>query len=221
MTNQFIYTFGGELISKGDDGSENIAIHSDESIKALDFYINDLGPYAQEGWQNHTGVDVMEAFGNGEIAFEIQGPWAVSDIWKRGYPFDVGVLPLDRIGMYSEVGPMMLAIAKSCEDPEAAQTFIRYMIEIDNLEKVMDGEYIPKYDAYYPFRVPLRKDMQTSTFFRKYPEFLAFIEGFKRPSISTPSDLWAKVQDEEYPRLLHEAMTGTISIESALEEVGK
>ncbi len=218
MVNQFIYTFGGELI----DCDENeVLINSQESVAAIDFYKNKLGIHAQEGWENHTGVDVMEAFGNGEIAFEIQGPWGVSDIWKRGYPFNVGVLPLSRIGMYSEVGPMMLTIPESVEYKEESVTFIKYMIEVEHLEQIMDGEYVPKYDAYYPFRVPIRQDMQDSDFFRKYPEFLAFIEGFKRPSINTPCDQWAKIQEDQYAELLNDIMTGKRSIEAGLEEVGK
>ncbi len=63
--------------------------------------------------------------------------------------------------------------------------------------------------------------MQDSDFFRKYPEFLAFIEGFKRPSINTPCDQWAKIQEDQYAELLNDIMTGKRSIEAGLEEVGK
>ncbi|MDA3845978.1 MAG: extracellular solute-binding protein [Vallitaleaceae bacterium] len=220
MVSQFIYSFGGSLVTvDSDTGQESISINSEQSIEALEFYINKLGIYAQEGWQEDTGVEVMEAFGTSRVAFEIQGPWGISDIWKRGNPFEVGVIPLSQLNMYSEVGPLMLSISKDSPYKDEAIDFIRYMIEIENLDKIMEGEYIPKYDAYYPFRVPVRKDMENSDFFKQYPEFYAFIEGFEMPSINTPSEEWAEIQDSTYPYYIHQAIIRNMIIEDALKEI--
>ncbi len=217
MVSQFIYTYGGELM---DCTGEEILIGSLEAADGIDFYKNVLGNFAQEGWVEDTGVEVMEAFAAGDIAFEIQGPWGISDVWKKGFPFEVGVIPLSDIGVYSEVGPMMLSMVEGSHSNEA-ETFIRYMTSIESLEKIMEGEYEPKYDAYYPFRVPLRKDMESSAFFEKYPEFLSFIEGFKLPSINTPCEAWYEIQQNVYPDVLHRIMTDEISIEEGLKEVSQ
>lgn len=215
MVNQFIYTYGGELV----DG-EQLAINTPSSREALDFYKNTLGTYAQEGWQDDSGVEVMEAFAKEEVCFEIQGPWAVTDIWKRGNPFDIGVIPLKQLGVYSEVGPMMLAVNKDVEDIEAATQFIDFMLSDEAQELLLKGEYIPKYDAYYPFRVPIKLNSDLSPFLKQYPEFTPFIEGFTMPSISTPSVKWAEVEDD-YKEILHKIMIEEVSIEDGLEAIGQ
>lgn len=221
MVNQFIYSFGGELVSKNEDGSYGeLAINSEESVKALDYYINGLGEYAQEGWENNTGEDVLEAFAEGEVAFEIQGPWAVSDLWKRGNPFEIGIVPLKNMGIYSEVGPLMLAIDKDTDNMAGAVEFISYLNSDVAQEIIMNGEYDPKYDSYYPFRVPIKKTLVESEFFEKYEEFKVFTEGFKLPSISTPSETWALVE-EKYTYYIHQVIIGAMTIEEALEEVVK
>lgn len=221
MVNQFVYTFGGQLTTKSDDGlSDQIAINSKETQEALEYYINELGKYAQEGWEEHTGMDVLDAFAQGEIAFEIQGPWAVSEIWKKGHPFEIGVVPLDQMGIYSEVGPLMLAIDKDTDNMAGAVEFISYLNSDEAQAIIMNGEYDAKYDSYYPFRVPVKKTVVEAEFFEKYHEFKAFVEGFKLPSISTPNETWA-LTEERYIYYIHQAILGNMTIEEALEEVEK
>lgn len=217
MVNQFIYTFGGCLVNE----ANQVEIYSQESINAIEFYKEDLGKFAQDGWQDHTGVNVLELFANQEIAFEIQGPWAVTDIWKLGKPFDVGVIPLNQIGMYSEVGPIMLSVSKKSEHVDGAMDFINYLESDIALEMILNGEYSPKYDAYYPFRIPIKENIAKTGFYEKYPEFLPFAQGFKRPSISTPSSQWAEVQNNIYPMILHQIMIDELTIDEGLKEVMK
>ena len=220
MLSQFIYSFGGKLVETDARGIQtNILINSKESAEAVDFYINKLGQYAQEGWQEHTGTEVMDAFRAGEIAFEIQGPWGITDIWKSGEGFEAGAIALSGLNMYSEVGPLMLAISKDTANPESAEDFVRYLVDKDTLEKVMAGEYDDKYEAYYPYRVPLRMDMEDSDFFTKYPEFLVFIEGYKKPSINTPTCEWEEEYKSLYSFYIHQAIIGNISINQALEDI--
>ena len=83
----------------------------------------------------------------------------------------------------------------------------------------MIGEYDPKYEQFYPFRVPLRKDMEDSDFFMQYPEFLVFIEGYQKPSINTPSETWVETYKDRYAHYMHEVIAGNMSIEDALEAI--
>ncbi|NTV78058.1 MAG: extracellular solute-binding protein [Clostridiales bacterium] len=220
MVNQFVYGFGGSLVS--DDGLR-VTINSPQSNAALTFYKEVLGSHAQSGWVDHTGVEVMDAFRNQEIAFEIQGLWGVTDIWKSGDAFETGVIPLDSIGLFPEVGPMMLSLPKTLtvEKREAAIDFINYMISTTGQEMIMDGEYSPEHDTYYPFRIPVRTDMVENDVFDAYPELAKFIEGFSKPSIDVPVPLWQKVKEEYYEPGLHKVMTGEITIEEFLTEIEK
>ncbi len=214
MTTSFIHSFGGSLID--DDGTT--PINSIETINALNYYINDLGSYAQDGWEYHNGVDVMSLFSDEEIAFEIQGPWGITDIWKAGNPFEVGAISFSQLGGYSEIGILMMAVKESIpeEKTEAVMSFIEYMTSITALENIMDGEFSVKHQEYFPFRVPIRNDMVDTDFFNTYPEFLEFINGFEHPSINTPVSEWNTIHSEYYIPGLHSVILGEQTVEAFL-----
>ncbi len=218
MVNQFIYGFGGTLVSE--DGT-TVTINSQNSKDAIEFYKNELGRYAQDTWVDDTGVEVMDYFRNRQVAFEIQGLWGVTDIWKNGNSFEVGVIPLEQLGLYPEIGPMMLSLQPqlSEEKKAAAVEFIQYLITQRAQDMIMEGEYSPEHDAYYPFRLPVRKDISKSMIFKKYPEFAVFLSGFSQPSIDVPVPLWQRVKDEYYAPGLHSVMKGTTSVDDFLRQI--
>lgn len=218
MVNQFIYGFGSQLVS--DDGT-TVAINNETSRSALAFYRDVLGKHAQPTWVTDTGAEVMTHFRNQEIAFEIQGIWGVTDIQKNGSPFDVGIISLDEIGLRAEVGPMMLAVPATMSDSakEQAVSFIRYMISTDAQEQIMNGEYSPEHDMYYPFRTPIRIDMADSDVMKSYPGYAKFIEGFQNPSIDVPVPAWQSIKDELYAPGLHQVMQNAITIDAFLNNL--
>ncbi|MEN6418105.1 MAG: extracellular solute-binding protein [Clostridiaceae bacterium] len=215
MVNQFIYGFGGSLV---DENGTAVLLNSPASAAALAFYKDILGAHAQPSWTEDTGVEVMKCFLNQEIAFEIQGIWGVTDVQKNGEPFEVGVIPLDRIGLNAEVGPMMLSLSAgvSGEGQEQAISFIRYMISLDAQQAILNGEYSPEHDQYYPFRTPIRLDMADTSVMRLNPDYQLFIEGFEHPSVDVPVPKWQKVKDDFYEAGLHRVMTGETTIEAFL-----
>jgi multiple sugar transport system substrate-binding protein len=218
MVNQFIYGFGGHLVNT--DG-KSVAVNSPQSAEALDFYKNVLGKHAQESWVNDTGVEVMEYFRNQQVAFEIQGIWGVTDVQKNGSPFEVGAIPLKDIGVCAEVGPMMLTIpANMSEDgKQDAIRFIRYMISFDAQSAILNGEYSPEYDTYYPFRTPIRIDMADAPIVKSNPIYRIFIEGFENPSVDVPVPKWQTVKTSFYQTGLHSVMTGELSIADFLQMI--
>lgn len=218
MVNQFIYGFGSSLVNE--DGTK-VTVNNEQSRAALEFYKNVLGKHAQPTWVNDTGVEVMDYFRQQKIAFEFQGIWGVSDIEKNGQPFEVGVIALEDIGLCSEIGPMMLSIPASMSADNQAEAihFIRYLISTEAQEKIMDGEYSPEHDSYYPFRTPIRKDLADSIFPEKYPQYLPFLTGFKQPSIDVPAPKWQIVKDSYYQPELHRLMNDEISIDDFLQKI--
>ena len=215
MVNQFIYGFGGSLV---DESGKSVVINSPQSADALNFYKNILGPHAQPTWVDDTGVEVMKCFLSQEIAFEIQGIWGITDVQKNGEPFEVGVIPLSRIGLNAEVGPMMLALPAGISEQgiEQAVSFIRYMISMDAQQAILNGEYSPEHDEYYPFRTPIRLDMADTAMMRMHPDYQLFIEGFASPSVDVPVPKWQTVKDDYYQAGLHRVMTGETTIEAFL-----
>ena len=218
MVNQFIYGFGGSLVSS--DGTQ-VTINSQNAKDAIDFYKNELGQYAQKTWTSDTGVEVMDYFRNQQIAFEIQGLWGITDIWKNGSKFETGVIRLEEIGLYPEIGPMMLVLQPqlSEEKKAAAIEFIQYLVSQKAQEMIMEGEYSPEHDSYYPFRLPVRKDISKSMVFRKYPEFAVFLSGFNQPSIDVPVPLWQRIKDEYYAPGLHSVMEGSMTVDEFLQQI--
>lgn len=219
MVNQFIYSFGATLV---DNDGKKVAVNNDQAKAAIEFY-KSLGRYAPKTWEDDSGVEVMNHFRKQEVAFELQGPWGVTDIWKSGNPFKVGVIGLDRLGFKSEVGPMLLALPTglSADKKAAALNFMRFLISKSAQEKIMDGEYSPEHDAYYPFRIPVRKDLADSLVFKKYPEFIPFLEGLNSPSIDVPVPQWQKIKDQYYAPGLHAVMTGQLDAGDFLKTVEK
>jgi multiple sugar transport system substrate-binding protein len=215
MVNQFIYGFGSSLVS-GD--GRTVTVNNARSKEALAFYKDILGAHAQPTWTEDTGVEVMDCFRKQEIAFEIQGIWGVTDIQKNGAPFEVGILSLSDVGLCAEVGPMMLALPAGMKDTdkEAAVRFIRYMISKPAQEQIMNGEYSPEHDTYYPFRTPIRVDMADSQIFKSNPDYVKFIDGFQNPSVDVPVPAWQTVKEEVYQPGLHRLMTGEITIDAFL-----
>lgn len=218
MINQFIYGFGSKLV---DESGQKVAINNPNSVRAIEYYRDTLGMYAQESWLNDSGIEVMNAFRNGEVAFEFQGVWGLTDIEQNGNPFEVGLITLDKIGLVSEVGPIMLALPNGMSEEVKAEgiKFIRYMISFDAQRMVMNGEYSPEHDKYYPFRVPTRMDMAESLIASNYEAYMPFIAGFEHPSVDVPVPKWQSVKELYYEKGLHDVMTGVITIEAFLAEV--
>lgn len=215
MVNQFIYGFGGQLV---DVEGTKVMINSEASKRALNFYKNDLGRYAQETWTDDNGEDVMAYFREGKIAFEIQGPWGITDIWKNQESFETGVIPLTDIGIYPEVGPMMISIDQKMDDgmKSAIRPFVEFLISREGQRLILKGEYSPEHDRYYPFRLPVRTDMIDRGYMEDYPEFYGFLSGLDQPSVDVPVPKWQVIKDHYYESGLHNVMKGTMTIEAFL-----
>lgn len=215
MVNQFIYGNGGSLMEEG-----KLSIHSDKTREAIEYY-KELSQYAQPTWLDDTGLEVMDYFRQGELAFEIQSIWGITDIWKNGHPFEVGVIPLIRIGAYSEVGPMMLSIP-NIEDEKlmtCVYDFLDFMTEEEAQEMIMLGEYSPEHDRYFPFRLPVREDMLKSDSFDSYEIFKPFIESYAFSSIDVPDPKWQLIKDEVYTPSLRNVFLNQMTIDELFQKL--
>lgn len=218
MVNQFIYGFGSLLV---DESGRKVAVNNEKAKAAIEFYKNKLGHHAQPTWHTDTGIEVMSYFRKQEIAFEFQGVWGVTDIKKNGSPFEVGIINLEDLGLFSEVGPMMLSIPKNMEKDRREDTirFIEFMISQEAQKKIMDGEYSPEHDEYYPFRVPVRMDFVDSMIFKEYIQYKPFIKGFRKPSIDVPVPKWQIIKDTYYAPGLSQVMKSEVTIDDFLRTI--
>ncbi len=225
MTAMFVNSFGGSLL----DEEGKVALGSDASKAGLDYYFNTLGQYGQDGWTEHSGTEVMEAFRTQKIAFELQGPWGVTDIWKleEENRFEVGTLPLAQIVHEgtpgaAEASVHAIGISTLVEDEEVisdAKEFIKFMVSIEAQEQLMNGEIDEATGNYYPFRVPIRNDLQDSEYFVENPVFLGFIQGFDNPSIEVPVPAWSEIRDRYLTAGFNAIANGNRTIDEVVEEL--
>lgn len=221
LFNMFATQAGAELV-KIQDGKPRVAINSEEGLEALEFYVQLVQEVCPPDTELKTGGEVMADFRNGIVAMEFQGPWGITDIWQSGNPFEVAAAatPAGTSGRGADVGPYMLCIPEGItgEKLEAAYKLIEFLGSTKGQELIMLGEKGSD-GNFYPFRVPIRKDMAGSEFFQKNPEFLIFIEGLAYPSISTPVEAWAQVEVEVYQSQLNQAVLGKITPAQALANI--
>ncbi len=223
LVNMFVNQSGADIVKK--EGDEyKVALNSPEGKEALTFYKKLVNEVAPPDTATKDGGAVMADFRNEVTAMEFQGPWGITDIWQNGKPFEVSaaLAPAGPAGRASDLGPYMLSIPEGLEGAkkDAAIKLISYLGSKDAQEMIMLGEK-GEDGNYYPFRVPMRKDLKDADYFKEHPEFLVFIEGLKYPSISSPVESWVKVEEEVYQAELNNLVTGEKSVDEVLKTVEK
>jgi ABC-type glycerol-3-phosphate transport system substrate-binding protein len=223
MVNMFMYQGGASLV-KESGGKTVVALNSPEGRAALEFYLKLVKECAPPDTGNKNGADNMNDFRNQVVAMELQGPWGVTDIWKSGNPFKVEAAPVPagKAGRFADVGLEYLTIPDGIQGAkrEAAVKVVKFLASKKGQEMLMKGE-IASDGKYYPFRVPIRKDMADTEYFRKNPVFRPFIDGFATPSLSMPVEAWFQVEQEVYRSELNKAVVGMTSVAEALAAVEK
>ncbi|MDF2958461.1 MAG: extracellular solute-binding protein [Paenibacillus sp.] len=222
MYGMFAQQAGAKLVNKNASGQYEVAINSPEGQKALEFYTKLMKETAPPDSLNKDGGAIMADFRNQVIAMQLQGPWGVSDAWKGGAKFEPAVaeVPAGAAGKATEVTAYLLSVPAGVEGDKlaAAKKLINYLTSKPAQEMIMKGE---KGDdgKYYPFRIPIRKDMMDTQYFKEHPEFLTFQKGLAYPFTLVPIPEWSKVSDEIYQNALNQVVSGSIPAAQGLKMV--
>jgi multiple sugar transport system substrate-binding protein len=221
LASMFVNQSGAKLVEKDGD-SYKVAMNSKEGKEGLEFFKKLVDEVSPPDTGNKDGGAVMADFRNGVVAMEFQGPWGITDIWQNGNPFEVSAAPVPAgpAGRAADLGPYMLSIPDGLDEEKeaAAKKVIEFLASKPAQEMIMLGEK-GEDGNYYPFRVPMRKDLSEADYFKEHPEFLVFIEGLEYPSISSPIDSWARVQEEVYQSELNKLVTGAKSVDEVLKTI--
>jgi multiple sugar transport system substrate-binding protein len=212
---------GAKLVTEK-NGQNEVAINSPEGIKALEFYTKLMKDTSPPDSLTKDAAAFQTDFRNQVIAMELSGPWGVSEAWKTNGKFEAGVaeVPSGPAGKATEVTTYVLSIPTGVEGDKlaASKSLIKYLSSKPAQEMVMKGE---KGDdgKYYPFRIPIRKDMADTQFYKDHPEFNVFMKGVEYPVSLFPIPQWAQISDEVYTSALNQAVSGKISAAEALKMV--
>jgi ABC-type glycerol-3-phosphate transport system substrate-binding protein len=216
----FMYQGGAKLVDTGGP-SPRVALNSPEGKGALEFYMKLMKECAPPDSGNKAGGDVMNDFRNQLVAMELQGPWGVTDIWKTGaFKVNAARVPAGPAGRFADVGLEYLSIPTGIEGEkrEAAIRVIQFLVGKTGQEMLMKGE-LAEDGKYYPFRIPIRRDMANTRYFKENPVFEPFIDGFEFPSVSAPVEAWYQVQQEVYKSELNKVVVGLSTVDEALAEI--
>ncbi len=221
MFGPIVYAYGNDLISYDENGNQYLGFDNENGLEALKVYAELAQNYTNSAEKN--GGSTMEDFRNGSVAMEFQGPWGVTDIWKSGNPFEVGVasMPMGSNRVAADIGPNALTIPSTIEGEtyEAAVTFINYMVTEEAQQIIMQGEYDEATDSYYPYRVPMRVDMVDNIYFKENPEFIPFIEGMKDGVDTVPTSEYVQVANEILLVELNSLALGRTTPEETLSNI--
>lgn len=215
--NQFVVQAGAGFVEDG-----KVAMNTDAARQALEFYKKLADEVSPPDTATKDGGGVMADFRNGIVAMEFQGPWGVTDIWQNGMPFEVGaaLLPVGPAGAGADIGVTQLVMPESIDakKEEAAKKLIQYLTSKEAQEVLLRGE---KGDDgnYYPFRVPMRKDMADTEFLKEHPEFLVFIEGLETPAVAPGIGEWIQIEQEILTAEYNNLITGAKSVDDVLKTI--
>ncbi|MCB0068750.1 MAG: extracellular solute-binding protein, partial [Caldilineaceae bacterium] len=176
--------FGGYVFGLTDAGYDptDVGIGNKGSIAAatwLDQMVKDghLAPNAS------VNYDIMhEAFGAGDAAMIVTGPWALPTIRASGVPYAVSVIP----GEVQEAQPFLgiqgFMVSRFSKDPLLPQTFLQeFVANADTMQAIFDAD--PRPSAFLPVRDAI-----------KDPDIAAFAEaganGLAMPAIPEMSLVW-------------------------------
>ncbi|ALS27132.1 sugar ABC transporter substrate-binding protein [Paenibacillus sp. 32O-W] len=224
MYGMFAAQAGAKLVEEDGNGGYKVALNSPEGKQALEFYTKLLKETSPPDSLNKDGGGVMADFRNQVVAMELQGPWGVPDVWKAGSPFEVGVaeVPAGPAGKATEVTAYLLSIPDGVEGEklEASKKLIEFLGSKPAQEQIMKGE-VGEDGNYYPFRIPIRNDMEDTQYFKEHPEFLVYQKGLSYPFTLVPIPEWQQVSDEIYQSALNQVVSGRMSAEEGLKLIEK
>jgi multiple sugar transport system substrate-binding protein len=183
--NPWIWSFGGDVtdaaITKATgylDGPDSKAAY--EFLKTL----VDKG-YIHPGILG-GGVDSWGAFGNGQVAMLLEGPW-FPPAFDQQFPdvkYGFALMPAGKGGSVSVVGGEDIIMFQQSKYKEAAAEFIRYMLSEEvQLKWATVGQ------------MPVLKSANESDTIKNHKFFGIFLEQLKAAKARTPSPVWTKMED--------------------------
>ncbi|RKN12172.1 extracellular solute-binding protein [Streptomyces radicis] len=132
----FLYGEGGDLV---DADAQEVTVDNAAGVAAFETMqgLIDSGAAitdTSEGWEN-----MMSAFGNGDVAMMINGPWAIADA-TAALGEDLGVAPVPAGGQAqgSPLGGWNYAVYAGTPDADASFEFVKYMSSVESQTRITE-----------------------------------------------------------------------------------
>jgi len=93
------------------------------------------------------------------------------------------------------------------------------MVSAEAQIAIMNGEFSPERNEFYPFRLPVREDILVSDSFKPYTIFNVFIESYNYPSIDVPTPKWMIIKEQIYTPYLNQVMKNEMTVDDFLKRI--
>jgi arabinogalactan oligomer / maltooligosaccharide transport system substrate-binding protein len=210
----WIWGYGGGLL---DPSSQQILIDDPGSVAGLEAYTNLFNnecAFPNEDFANDY-ENMQTAFGEGEVAMIVNGPWATADLLARPAfkdPANLGVAPIPPgpEGQGSPVGGHNYVISESTENLEAAYEFISWLNSAENQATLAaENNLVPTRNSAY--ELPEVQDNRIISDFKAQMEVAT-----NRPVIPEGGQIYT-----DFTPNVQQALTGDASAEEALSAVAE
>ncbi|WP_334171209.1 sugar ABC transporter substrate-binding protein [Sinomonas sp.] len=129
-----LQSFGGDLINRNDYQSADGALNGDKAVAWAQWF---RGLVTQGYMAQKSGQDSTKDFLNGKSAILYTGSWAADDA-RKALGDDLVVLPPPDLGTGPKIGggSWQWGVTSGCQNTQAAEDFLSYMLKPENVAKV-------------------------------------------------------------------------------------
>jgi multiple sugar transport system substrate-binding protein len=201
----FFNTFGAPFLNA--EGTRCV-LNAQRGVQAFQLKVDLYRKHKIEGggWRAGGVRDDM-GFQNGKYAMVFSGPWAVKGLQKAGIDFGVGLIPEGPAGTSTNVGGNDLVIFRSCQYPEKALEFLKFMAS-----EAVQARWCNELG-----QIPVNVKAEEHLDFEEHPYLRTFVEQMKtaipRPAIPDYDELENIMNPE-----MQAALDGTKSAQKALDD---
>jgi ABC-type glycerol-3-phosphate transport system substrate-binding protein len=203
----FLWQAGGDII---DDAQSRVLYNSPEGVRALEFWQR---IFRELNLRSFTS-DFDVAFASERLAMTMDGPWNLpryQDLLKN-LDWAFAPLPAGPVREATVVGGEYLAIFKQSKNPDAAWTFIKWLIqpEVQAFWAMKSG--------YLPIRSAVLDVPEFQEYLKENPNFAVFVHQMDVGYVQKPIDYGGLEITRNIAEAIEKATIGNTDAKKALDE---
>ena len=201
----FFNTFGAPFLSE--DGTRCV-LNEQKGAQAFQLKVDLYRKHKIEGggWRAGGVRDDM-GFQNSKYAMVFSGPWAVRGLQAAGIEFGVGLIPEGPAGTSTNVGGNDLVIFRSCQHPQEALEFLKFMAS-----EAVQARWCNELG-----QIPVNVKAEKHLDFEQHPYLRVFVEQMKTAIPRPPIPNYDELENIMNPEM-QAALDGTKSVQKALDD---
>jgi ABC-type glycerol-3-phosphate transport system substrate-binding protein len=206
----YLWQAGGDII---DDAQSKVLYNDQEGVRALEFWQR---IFRELNLRSFTS-DFDVAFASGRLAMAMDGPWNLpryKDLLKR-HDWAFAPLPKGPVNEATVVGGEYLAIFKQSKNPDAAWTFLKWLVspEVQAFWAMKSG--------YLPIRHAVLDVPEFQQYLKDNPNFAVFVTQMEVGRAQKPIDFGGLEITRNIAEAIEKATIGNMDAKRALNEAAE